>query len=108
MYIMVAGPFSAPTEKERRKNLERINEAAAAVVKKGHIPVVGVNAALPVVLAGDFEDEYGEIMRISLALAERCDAILVLGKSKGTDMEREVFERKGLMVYHDLDEIASG
>ncbi len=71
MYIMVAGPYSAPTEKERRENLERINRAAAEVAKKGHIPVVGVNAALPVVLAGDFEDDYAELMRISLLTVER-------------------------------------
>jgi hypothetical protein len=105
MYIMVAGPYSAPTERERRENLDRINRAAAEVAKKGHIPVVGVNAALPVVLAGEFEDDYVEIMRISMALADRSDAILILGKSKGTDMEKSVFDRKGLKVFTDIDEI---
>jgi hypothetical protein len=105
MLIMVAGPYSAPTEKERRENLERINRAAAEVAKTGHVPVVGVNAALPVVLAGDFEDDYAEIMRISLAIADRCDAILVLGKSKGVDKEKEIFVRKGQKVYTDVDDI---
>jgi len=105
MHIMIAGPFSAPTEKERRENLDRINRIAAEVAKKGHIPVVGVNAALPVVLAGEFDDDYAEIMRISLALADRCDAILVLGNSKGVEAERSTFERKGLTVYKDPDDV---
>ena len=105
MLIMVAGPYSAPTGEERKKNLRRINQASYQVSKKGHVPVVGVNAALPIVEAGHFDDPYEEIMRISLALAEKCDAILCLGASRGVEMEKEIFERKGLPVYEDLDEL---
>jgi hypothetical protein len=105
MLIMVAGPYSAPTEEERRKNLKRINEAAYHVSQMGHIPVVGVNAALPVVEAGHFENPNDEIMRISLALAEKCDAILCLGTSRGVEMEKEIFMRGGLPVYEDLEEL---
>jgi len=105
MLIMVAGPYSAPTEKERQENLRTINQAAVKVSKRGHIPVVGVNAALPIVNEGDFTSPYDEIMRISLALAERCDAILCLGTSKGVEMERKIFIDKGLPVYESLDEL---
>ncbi len=40
--IMVAGPYSAPTDAERRRNLQRINQAAARVLERGHIPIEGV------------------------------------------------------------------
>ena len=66
---------------------------------------MGVNAALPVVNAGHFDVPNDEIMRISLALAEKCDAILCLGTSRGVEMEREIFARKGLPVYGDLDDL---
>lgn len=105
MLIMVAGPYSAPTEAERKNNLEKINRAAAQVVEKGHVPVVGVNAALPIVEIGHFDDEYDVIMRISVALAEKCDAILCLGTSRGVEMEKQAFVSKGLPVYEDLSEI---
>ena len=108
MFIMISGPYSAPKEEERQKNLQKINRAAAEVAKKGHIPVVGINAALPIVRTGMFDDESKEIMRISLALAEKCDAILCLGKSKGVDMERKVFLMRDLQIFEDINDIPYG
>ena len=105
MFIMISGPYSAPQEEERQSNLQKINRAAAEVAKKGHIPVVGINAALPIVRTGMFDDESKEIMRISLALAEKCDAILCLGKSKGVDMEREMFLMRDLQIFEDINDI---
>jgi hypothetical protein len=105
MLIMVAGPYSAPTEAERKQNLVKINTAAVQVVEKGHIPVVGVNAALPIVEMGNFKNDYDVIMSISVALAEKCDAILTLGTSKGVEMEKQAFAKRGLPVYEDLSEI---
>ena len=105
MLVMIAGPYSAPTQQEREANLERINLAAVRVAKKGHVPIVGANAAQPVVDLGDFDDPYHETMRISLALAEKCDAILCIGESKGVEMEKQVFEKNGLPVFYSLEEI---
>ena len=105
MLIMVAGPYTAPSEEEKLRNLENINQAAAKVAEKGHIPVVGVNAALPIVKAGHFDNPYDEIMRISVALAEKCDAVLCLGTSRGVEMEKEIFVNKDLPVYEDLSEV---
>src|SRR5436305_8806814 len=89
MLIIVAGPYSAASEDERQENLDRMNAAAFDVLKRGHIPVVGVNAALPIVGGSGGEDEYEAIMRISLALAERCDAILIIAESPGANRERD-------------------
>jgi hypothetical protein len=44
-------------------------------------------------------------MRISLALAEKCDAILCIGKSKGVEMEKQIFKKNGLPVFYSLEEI---
>ncbi len=105
MYIMVAGPYSAQTEIEKRENLTKLNKVAAQVAKMGHVPVVGVNAALPIVEAGDFDNPYQEMMRISLALAEKCDAIIYLALSEGVQRELEIFRHKGLPIYNDLSQI---
>lgn len=45
-------------------------------------------------------------MDISLAVINACDAILILGESKGVAMERELIRSKGLPVYTDINEIA--
>jgi hypothetical protein len=82
-----------------------MNSAAVDVLRKGHIPVIGMNAALPVVEQAKPDDPYRVVMEISLALAERCDAILVIGESPGANREREIFLRKGLPVYHNVKDV---
>ena len=106
MLIAVAGPYSAETAAQRQHNLEAMNKVAAAVLKRGHVPVIGVNAALPVLewLEPD-ADRYETIMTISLALVDKCDAILVIGESKGVTRERDLIKAKGLPVYEDISEV---
>lgn len=105
MLIMVAGPYSATTAEGRTENLRALNMAAAQVLSRGHIPVIGVNAALPVVEQAKPHDPYQTIMDISLALAEKCDAVLMIGESRGANLERDVFRRKGLAVFDDLEQV---
>lgn len=105
MLIAVAGPYSAENEEQKAANLKAMNAAAAEVYRKGHIPVIGVNASLFVA------DEIPEIDRkkvisdISFAVVERCDAIFMIGSSPGADIERKLIEEKGLPVYYSIDEI---
>lgn len=106
MLIAVAGPYSAETSEARQQNLDALNQAAAEVLKLGHIPVIGVNAALPVVeLIGTEDNPYDAIMKISLAIVERCDAILMVGESPGANRERDLITAKGLPVYNSTSEI---
>lgn len=106
MWIMIAGPYRSGSSdpKQWKANLSRLNEVAWQVFQKGHIPVIGVNIALPVIEAAGAE-HYEEIMMpLSLALAEKCDAILrIEGISSGADKEVRLFEEKGLPVYHRLE-----
>ena len=111
MLIMVAGPYSTggADAVQRAANLTVLNEVALQVFRRGHIPVIGVNAALPIIAAAG-ETFYDEIMMpVSLALAERCDACLrVGGPSAGADAEVERFRGRGLPVYSSLDDIPVG
>ena len=105
MMIIAAGPYSAPTEAERQRNLDRMNEAAAQVLAKGHIPVIGMNVALPIVEKAQPADHYGAIMAISLALAERCDAVLLIAESPGANRERDAVVARGGALFRHVDEI---
>ena len=76
MVIGVAGPYSAKTEEQRKKNLDAMNIVAARVYEKGHIPFIGVNMALPIVDKTDYSvDDYKVIMDISTAVIDKCDAL---------------------------------
>ena len=108
MWIMVAGPYRAGNASAgtRAQNLEFLNHAALLLFRAGHIPIIGVNLALPVnAAAGDAG--YDEIMLpLSLALAERCDACLRIGgKSNGADAEVERFHTAGKPVFHRLEDV---
>jgi hypothetical protein len=103
--IMVAGPYSAPTAEARAANLRRMNEAAAALARRGHIPVIGVNAALPVLEAAGLPHTDPLMMTISLALAARCDACLHLARSPGADREAELIKGMGRPVYARLEDV---
>ncbi|MDT8343040.1 MAG: hypothetical protein RQ752_01295 [Thermohalobaculum sp.] len=105
---MIAGPYTAGAADDaaRAANLAALNRAAAAVLAKGHVPLVGVNLALPVIAAAG-PDSFGRIMMpLSLALAARCDAVLRIGgASEGADREVALIGGRGGQVFHSLDAV---
>lgn len=108
MWIMIAGPYTSGTRTadERAENLRAMNRVALQVHRRGHVPIIGVNLALPVIeVAG--EEMFDELMMpLSLALAERCDAVLrVGGPSAGADLEVERIRAKGGAVYTRVEEV---
>ena len=105
MIIGVAGPYSAPTGEQRQANLDALNEAAARLLELEHTPIIGMNAALPVVDKAIVADRYKAIMDISMAVINSCEAILMIGSSPGADKERELITGKGLPVYYKIDEV---
>jgi hypothetical protein len=108
MWIMVAGPYrsGAADATARANNLLALNRAAAALFRMGHVPVIGVNMALPIIEAAGPES-YDEIMMpLSLLATERCDAVLRIGgPSKGADDEVERFASVGKPVYRKLEDV---
>jgi len=105
LLIIVAGPYSAPTAEGRAANLAAMNRAAAAVARLGHIPVIGVNAALPVLESAGLPYSDPLMMTISLALAARCDGCLHIARSSGADREAEALRTLGRPVWTRLEEI---
>ena len=111
MWIMIAGPYTSggADAAVRAARLAEMNLAALAILRLGHVPVVGVNMALPIIAAAEI-DVFDEVMiPISLALAERCDAVLRLGgPSQGADQEVARFTQAGKPVFRTLAEIPPG
>lgn len=113
MWIMIAGPYTsgAKTDAERQQNLDRMNQTAYALFCRGHTPIIGVNMALPIIKANGQANGGTEVfdevmMPLSLALTERCDAVLRIGgPSQGADDEVARFRRAGKPVYTTLDQI---
>ncbi|WPB86113.1 DUF1937 family protein [Sediminicoccus rosea] len=110
MWIMLAGPYSTGNAdaETRAARLVALNRAALEVFRRGHVPVIGVNMALPLIAAaGNTEAAHAEVMMpLSLALAERCDACLRLGgASVGADAEVARFRAAGKPVFFALDEV---
>jgi hypothetical protein len=108
MWIMVSGPYTTGGADAalRAARLEEMNRAALALLRMGHVPVIGVNMALPVIAAAG-EARFDEVMMpLSLALAERCDACLRIGgASAGADEEAARFAARFLPVYRSLKEV---
>lgn len=108
MWIMIAGPYrsEASSQPTRERDLSLLNQAALAIFRKGHVPVVAVNLALPMIAAAG-QESYEEIMMpVSLALATRCDAVLRMeGASASADAEVERVRASGGTVFRRLDDI---
>ncbi len=108
MWIMVAGPYRSGSSDPEvwAQNLRTLNRSALAILEKGHVPIIGVNLALPVIETAG-QESYGQIMAaLSISLTERCDAVLrIEGASQGADDEVETFRARGLSVFRSIDEI---
>lgn len=108
MWVMVSGPYRAgsKTEAERQANLDAMNRVAYEVFLKGHVPVIGVNMALPIIQVKGAEHFDEIMMPVALALVDRCDACLRIGgPSNGADQEADRFRAQGKPVYAGIDEI---
>lgn len=115
MLIMVAGPYSAKSTTERRANLLRLQQAALAVRERGHIPIVGENLGLPMVV--DLTEPLAEsptpprakewVQQLTLDLAARCDAVLLLASSPGADREVRAVLDHGGQLFTSICEISS-
>jgi hypothetical protein len=105
---MVSGPYrtGANSKEERRANLLALNRAALDILHMGHVPVVAVSMVLPMVEAADGAS-YEEIMLpLSVALADRCDAVVRLaGESTNADIEVERVRTGGGRVFRSTAEV---
>src|SRR5437016_218357 len=108
MWIMVSGPYTAggADAAQRGENLRAMNLAALALFRAGHVPIIGVNLALPMIEAAGASSFDAIMMPMALAAAERCDACLrVGGPSRGADDEVALFRARGKPVYLRVDDV---
>ena len=79
MWPMIAGPYrsAANSVADREQNLANLNRAAYELFRRGHVPLVGVNCALPLIAVAGSDAYESIMMPLSLAMANRCDAVLL-------------------------------
>ena len=105
MIVGVAGPYSAPAAEQRQANLDAMNAAAARLLEMGHVPLIGMNAALPVLAQANVSDRYKAVMDISLAVISACDVLLLIGESPGANKERDLIRSQGKPVYLRIEDV---
>jgi hypothetical protein len=108
MWIWICGPYAADGDADRRAfNLGALNDAALHVLAQGHVPLIGINMALPMMEAMHLDPEAHDIRRpLSVALMQRCDACLRIGgPSTGADNEVKWFKARERAVYRSLDAV---
>jgi hypothetical protein len=93
-------------EAEVQGNLEAMRRAALEVWRRGHVPVVGVHEAYPLIEhLAEGESALDMVDGISNGLAERCDAIVLLGSSAGSEEEARRVAAHGGQVFHAASEL---
>jgi hypothetical protein len=114
LMILIAGPYRSGTGDDPEKmaaNLRTLEEASWPIFQKGHIPMIGEWAALPIWHAAGGksvgDDLYDKILHPAAGrLLQHCDAVLRLkGESKGADNDVRIANERGIAVYTSLDEI---
>lgn len=108
MWIMVSHPYRSTSEDPAvwERNRRAMNEIGLKVWERGHVPVIGVNAALPIIEAAGEEHYEAIMMPLALAMLERCDAVLYIGGfSTGAQMEADRARELGLTVYDRLEDV---
>lgn len=114
MLILIAGPYRSGTNDDPQliaQNMASLEAMALPLFRKGHMPMIGEWAALPLLeLAGSkrLGDEVWDEIQYPVAhrLLEKCDAVLRIdGASQGADNDVRIAKERGLKVYHSLDEV---
>jgi hypothetical protein len=114
MTILVAGPYRSGTGGDLtliELNLRRLEQAALAIYRRGHVPMIGEWLALPLAKAagsarlGDaISEEF--LYPASRRLLSRCAAVLRIGgESNGADEDVRVAQGLGLRVYRDIADV---
>jgi len=114
MLILIAGPYRSGTNDDpglMRRNLDYLESVALPLFRKGHMPMIGEWAALPLIkLAGSVRpgDTAWEEVQYPAAhrLLDKCDAVFRLeGASKGADNDVRLALERGLTVYYRLEDV---
>lgn len=112
--ILVAGPYRSGTGDDPARiavNVHAMEEAALALWRAGHLPVLGEWFALPLIASAG-STQRGDAVWDSIfhpvaeKVAARCDGCLRIGgASAGADLMVSLFVADGRPVWRDLSEV---
>ncbi len=114
LLILISGPYLSGTNGEESAiaaNLQRMEDYAFPIYKKGHLAVVGEWFAWPIIrqAGGDSHSSphFNEYQYpVAHRLLEKCDAVLrIPGASRGADLEMEKARAMGKRIFMNLEEI---
>jgi hypothetical protein len=114
MMILIAGPYRSGTGDDPEKmaaNLARLEAAALPIFQKGHVPMIGEWAALPILRGAGGgapgSAAYDQIMHPTAhRLLGHCDGVLRLpGASSGADNDVRIARERDIPVWSSIDEI---
>jgi hypothetical protein len=114
MMILIAGPYRSGTGDDPAKmaaNLAVLEAAAWPIFQKGHVPMIGEWAALPILRGAGGGSPgsatYDAVMHPTAhRLLAKCDGVLRLpGASTGADNDVRIATERGIPVWTDLDQI---
>jgi hypothetical protein len=114
MMILIAGPYRSGTDDNPAKmasNLAALEAAAWPIFQKGHVPMIGEWAALPILRGAGGgapgSATYDAVMHPTAhRLLAKCDGVLRLpGPSTGADNDVRIATARGIPVWTDLDQI---
>ncbi len=112
--VLIAGPYRSGTNDDPElmaQNLDRMEAAALALFRAGHVPLIGEWLALPLLKTAGSKYPGDEIYQeisypVARRLLGRCDAVLrIAGASKGADGDVALAEKLGLAIYYRLEDI---
>ena len=114
LLVLIAGPYRSGTDGDPMRiaaNLHRLEVAALAVYRRGHVPMIGEWVSLPLAAtAGSRQigDAVSEefLYPVAHRLLRRCDAVLRIdGASRGADGDVALARSIGKPLYYTVDEI---
>jgi hypothetical protein len=105
--IYMAGPYTAESEELIVENVHRAIDAGIDIYKRGHYPYIPhlthyVDERSMEIGAGLAWEDY---LTWDRAWVLACDAIFLLGHSRGADLELEWARAEGKLVFDSLDDI---
>jgi hypothetical protein len=106
-FVFVTGPYSAPTKAGIEANIRKSIEIGRRLFQKGYYPIV------PHLLVKEYYQSetnsaifgYEPLMKYTMAIAQKCDVLLLYESSPGADRERRLAESLGIPVYFDVDDL---
>lgn len=114
MMILIAGPYRSGTGDDPEKmaaNLARLEVAAFPIFEKGHVPMIGEWAALPILRGAGGgmpgSSTYEQILHPTAhRLLAKCDGVLRLpGASSGADNDVRIARERDIPVWSHISEI---